>query len=46
MVGRQDHDLRVITPQDGFFKSLQRQVALFSVEFREILDENDQATIS
>ena len=45
MVSRQDHDLRVIATQDRFFKSLQGKVALVTIEFGEILDENSQSAI-
>jgi hypothetical protein len=45
MVGRQDHDLRVIAAKDRIFEALQRQVALLAIELGKILDKDSQAAI-
>ena len=45
MVGRQDHDLRVVTAQYRLFEPLPRQVAFFAIELGQILNEDGQASI-
>jgi hypothetical protein len=40
MVGGDDYDLGVVAAQDRSFEALQRQVALLTVEFGEIFDED------
>ena len=45
MVGRQDHDLRVISAQYRIFEPLQWQVAFLAIELGQVLNEDGQTSI-
>ena len=45
MVGRQNHDLRVISTQYRLFEPLQRQVAFLAIELGQVLNKDGQASV-